>query len=83
MILGIYNLENNADNLEHNAVELQEILNRIMQRIMSIITSALISVPLYPPFPPPLYVCACTPWLCTNVHAATIAIMETEQTPGY
>ena len=25
----------------HNAVELQEILNRIMQRIMSIITSAL------------------------------------------
>ena len=29
-------------NLEHNAVELQEILNRIMQRIMSIITSALL-----------------------------------------
>ena len=37
------NLENNAWNYEHNAVELQEILNRIiiMQRIMSIITSAL------------------------------------------
>ena len=27
-------VENNAWNLEHNAVELQEILNRIMQRIM-------------------------------------------------
>ena len=39
------NLENcsGAWNLEHNAVELQEILNRIMQRIMSIITSALVN----------------------------------------
>ena len=40
MILGII-LRINADDLEHNAEKLQEILNRIMQRIMSIITSAL------------------------------------------
>ena len=39
------NLENNFENdawkLEHNAEELQEILNRIMLGIVSIITSAL------------------------------------------
>ena len=35
------NYENNAWNLEHNAIKLQEILNRIMQEITSIITSAL------------------------------------------
>ena len=32
------NFENNAWNLEHNAIKLQEILNRIMQEITSIIT---------------------------------------------
>ena len=30
--------------MEHNAEELQEILNRIVQRIVNIITSALVSV---------------------------------------
>ena len=33
----VNNFENNAWKLEHNAEELQEILNRIMQGIVSII----------------------------------------------